>query len=113
MRLFRSLSASLIFTMMVLSGCTADGLLSTEGNAEEKIEVRSQANSQACWGQASAVFAKTGEMGEHSSSQGEPRLGLANLAKALFEAGIIDDDTMQALGVFVADELGLSIDACM
>ena len=66
----------------------------------------------ACWGQASAVFAQMGEMGDHSSSQGNPRLGLRNLARALHADGIIPDDTMQELGVFVANALGLSIDAC-
>jgi hypothetical protein len=66
----------------------------------------------ACWGQASAVFAQTGEMGYHSSQQPTPRLGLQNLARALYDAGVIDAPTMQALGVFVATELGLSIDAC-
>lgn len=67
----------------------------------------------ACWGQASAVFARMGEMGEHSAAQETPRMGLRNLARVLYDAGIIDDDTMQQLGVFVANELGLSIDACM
>ena len=68
---------------------------------------------QACWGQASKVFAQTGAMGEHSSQQPSPRLGLRNLARALFEAGILPDDSMYSLGVFVSYELGLSIDACM
>jgi hypothetical protein len=66
----------------------------------------------ACWGQASAVFAQTGEMGEHASQQPTPRLGLRNLARALADAGIIPDDSMASLGAFVAAELGLSIDAC-
>lgn len=69
-------------------------------------------NPDACWGQASAVFAQTGEMGEHSSQQPTPRLGLRNLARALYEQGVIADDSLQALGQFVAAELGLSIDAC-
>lgn len=69
-------------------------------------------NDRACWGQASAVFAQMGLMGEHSSQQATPRLGLRNLARALYEQGLIPDDSMQALGVFVATELGLSIDAC-
>lgn len=69
-------------------------------------------NDQACWGQATLVFAQMGEMGEHSSQQPTPRLGLRNLARALYEQGVIEDDTMQALGAFVAAELGLSIDAC-
>jgi hypothetical protein len=47
-----------------------------------------------------------------SSSFETPRLGLRNLARALAEQGIIDDDSMQSLGAFVAEELGLSIDAC-
>lgn len=66
----------------------------------------------ACWGQASAVFAQLGEMGAHSSSQANPRIGLRNLARLLFELGVIADDSMAALGAFVADELGLSIEAC-
>jgi hypothetical protein len=66
-----------------------------------------------CWGQATAVFAQTGEMGEHASQQPTPRQGLRNLARALYDAGIIADDSMATLGQFVANELGLSIDACM
>lgn len=69
-------------------------------------------NDHACWGQASAVFAQTGVMGEHSSQQPTPRLGLRNLARALYEQGVIPDGSMQALGVFVANELGISIEAC-
>lgn len=70
-------------------------------------------NDEACWGQATAVFAQTGKMGEHASEQATPRLGLRNLARALYDAGVIPDDSMQALGAFVASELGLSIGACM
>jgi hypothetical protein len=70
-------------------------------------------NPQACWGQATRVFAQTGEMGEHASQQPTPRAGLRNLARALYDDGVIPADTMQALGAFVASELGLSIDACM
>lgn len=67
---------------------------------------------ESCWGQATKVFAQTGEMGEHASQQVNPRLGLRNLARALYDAGVIPDDSMEALGAFVATELGLSIDAC-
>lgn len=66
----------------------------------------------ACWGQATKAFAKMGEMGEHASEQDEPRLGLRNLARELFDAGILPDDSIQSLGAFVAAELGLAIDAC-
>jgi len=68
---------------------------------------------QACWGQATKVFAQTGVMGEHASQEPTPRIGLRNLARALYEAGIIPDDSMYSLGVFVSYELGLSIDACL
>ena len=65
-----------------------------------------------CWGQVSAAFAQTGVMGEHSSSFDTPRLGLGNLARVLADAGTIPDDTLAALGAYLADELGLSIAAC-
>ena len=50
-----------------------------------------QPDAAACWGQASAVFAQTdtGVMGEHSSAEPTPRIGLRNLARALADAGII------------------------
>jgi hypothetical protein len=67
---------------------------------------------EACWGQASRVFAQSGSMGEHASSFETPRLGLRNLARSLHDGGIIADDSMQALGAFVAAELGLEIEAC-
>jgi len=71
-------------------------------------------NSQSCWGQASAVFAQMGYMGEHSSSQATPRAGLANLARYLYnEEGAIAAPTLHALGAYVASELGLSISACL
>jgi hypothetical protein len=71
-----------------------------------------QPSDKACWGQATKVFARMGFMGEHASSFETPRLGLRNLARALYEQGIIPEDTMQALGAFVVSELGLSVDAC-
>lgn len=74
------------------------------------VPVFAQGNN--CWGQASAVFAKTGVMGEHASEQNEPRLGLARLARELYEMGVIPEPTLAALGAFVADELGLDIDSC-
>ena len=53
-----------------------------------------------------------GEMGEHASQESTSPLGLRNLARALYDAGIIEADTMQALGAFVATELSYSIEAC-
>lgn len=70
------------------------------------------ANGGSCWGAASAAFAQLGEMGEHSATQETPRLGLRNLARALYEAGAIPDDSMDALGTFFAESLGLSLEAC-
>jgi hypothetical protein len=80
--------------------------------ASAPASVQADPGDKACWGQATKVFAKTGVMGEHASQQTNPRLGLRNLARALYEKGDIPDDTMQALGAFVASALGLSIDAC-
>jgi len=74
--------------------------------------VQAAPDGNSCWGQASAVFARTGVMGEHSSQQANPRYGLRNLARALYDAGVLPNDSLQALGAFVASELGLSIDAC-
>ena len=77
------------------------------------VEVAASVSGDACWGQATKVFAMTGVMGKHASGEPTPRLGLARLARALYEAGVISEPTMQALGAFVANELSLSIDACM
>lgn len=76
------------------------------------LGVKAAPGGNACWGQATKVFAQMGDMGPHASQQPTPRLGLHNLAVALYDAGVIPDDSMGALGAFVADELGLSIDAC-
>jgi hypothetical protein len=84
-------------------------VLSTVGSTVGSAEP----DSRSCWGQATQVFARMGAMGEHARQQPSPRIGLANLAEDLADAGIIPEPTMQALGAFVADELGLSIEACM
>ena len=77
------------------------------------VGARGTSNPNACWGQATKVFAQMGEMGEHASQFPTPRLGLRNLARALYEQDVIPDDTLQALGAFVVAELGLSVDACL
>jgi hypothetical protein len=72
-----------------------------------------QRNERACWGEASEALARLGEMGIHASQQSTPRLGLRNVARALYEAGVLPDDTLQALGAFLSSALGLSIDSCL
>ncbi|MBY5920314.1 hypothetical protein [Ferrimonas balearica] len=103
-------------------GALADYLMAELGlslerclnNPKAVAEAESMAaGNAACWGQASAVFAQMGMMGEHSSSFDSPRLGLRNLARALADVGVIPDDSMASLGGFVAAELGLEIEACM
>jgi hypothetical protein len=89
----------------VIVGVLLGGLLLVPGVANASPD-------PACWGQASSVFARSGMMGEHSRSFDTPRLGLRNLARSLYEEGVLEDDSMQALGAFVAAELGLAIDAC-
>lgn len=56
-----------------------------------------------CWGVVTSQFAKADRgIGEHSSSQTNPRLGLGNVAEALFEAGLIDDPHVSDLGALLA-----------
>jgi hypothetical protein len=99
----RKLSFVMVFVFVVLMLSAA--FLPTSALAAPQ-------NDSACWGQATQVFAQTGDMGEHASQQPTPRDGLRNLARTLADLGVIPDDSMQALGAFVATELGLSIEAC-
>lgn len=103
-----SLLALVIAGAGLFTGC-ADPL---QPVASPAFEAAYDAAPDACWGQATKVFAQTGEMGAHASAEPTPRLGLANLARALYDQGVISEPTLAALGAFVADALGLSIDAC-
>jgi hypothetical protein len=85
----------------------------TEADTPALLQGGGAASDQACWGQATRVFAAMGAMGEHASSYDTPRVGLRNLARTLYELGLIPDDSMQSLGAFVATAEQLSIDACM
>lgn len=111
----RKLSAVAAVVLLVgtMGACQSDPLSPMADDSNEMTANQSVMPNDACWGQATKVFAQMGEMGEHASQQPEPRLGLRNLARALFDMGLIDDDTLAALGAFVADELGFEIDACM
>jgi hypothetical protein len=107
--------ALLLAITAVLAGC-ADPVEPEVASAPEAAMLApdgpAMASTDACWGQASKVYARMGLMGEHSAQQPTPRLGLANLARALYDQGVIAEPTMEALGAFVASALGLSIDAC-
>lgn len=106
-----------VVATLCLSAC-AD--VPTEPTGDQQVTIQesqdalfSRAAAAACWGQASKVFAQLGLMGEHSANFPNPRLGIRNLARALYDAGVIPGDTMYDLGVFVSADLGLEIDACM
>jgi hypothetical protein len=123
MNLMNRFNLALIAGMLFAgaTGCSDEGLLNPADEPELAAAaapafaqvVDSQADDQACWGQATRVFAAMGVMGEHASQYETPRLGLRNLARALYESGVIADDSMQSLGAFVATVERLSIDACM
>lgn len=73
-----------------------------------------KAYTQACWGQATAAFAQMGVMGEHASQQTTPRVGLANLARSLYNDGILEAPTLPALAAFlVSIDPDLTVEACM
>ncbi len=79
----------------------------------------------ACWGQASAVFAQieAGNMGVHSSDveqfNNPGRLGLYNLAVFLVDSGVIEleegeEPSLQVLGAWLVEmDPTLTVDACM
>src|SRR4029450_10041402 len=88
---------------------------SLSGGASSSSSVGTEAarNDRACWGEATQALAQLGEMGAHGSEQSTPRLGLRHVARALFEQGVIPDDSLQALGAFLSSAFGLSIESCL
>jgi hypothetical protein len=100
---------------LLVAGCSERTPVSpTSPSAAASLDSAQQRiNENACWGQATRVFAQMGEMGQHASQQPTPRIGLRNLARALYADGLLPDDSLQALGAFVAEALGLRIDACL
>ena len=115
-RFFNQLSAGgrgIIVAALAVAALGSGVVAAAPAASAAPLTASAAPNDQACWGQATAVFAATGELGQHASSEPTPRLGLANLARALYAQGTIPAPTMQALGAFVAAQLGLSIDACM
>jgi hypothetical protein len=56
-----------------------------------------------CWGVVTSQFARADRgIGEHSSNQTNPRLGLGNVAKALYDQGLISDPHVSDLGALLA-----------
>ena len=104
---------SVIVAALALAALGSGVVVAAPAASAAPLTASAAPNDQACWGQATAVFAATGQLGQHASSEPTPREGLANLARALYAQGVIPAPTMQALGAFVAAQLGLSIDACM
>lgn len=56
-----------------------------------------------CWGVVSSQLAQVeGGIGDHTSSQSNPRLGLGNVARLFYDQGLISSPTVSALGSFLA-----------
>ena len=67
------------------------------------LPAQARTSGKNCWGVVSAQLAKVeGGIGEHSSSQGQPRLGLGNVARLFFEMGLIDSPHVSDLGSLLA-----------
>src|SRR5215470_7091803 len=109
----RQAGRGLIVAALALAALGSGVAIAAPAASAAPLTASAAPSPQACWGQATKVFAATGELGQHASSEPTPRLGLANLARALFDQGVIPAPTLQALGAFVAAQLGLSIEACM
>ena len=63
----------------------------------------SQSSTNNCWGVVSAQLAQVeGGIGQHSSSQATPRLGLGNVARLFYDMGLIDSPTVSDLGSLLA-----------
>ena len=97
---------SIIVAALALAALGSGVVVAAPAASAAPLTASAAPNDHACWGQATAVFAATGELGQHASSEPTPREGLANLARALYAQGTIPAPTMQALGAFVAGHRG-------
>ena len=91
--------------ILKLAAMAALSLASIAGPAQAAAPAGSgpSSNGSNCWGVVSAQLAEVeGGLGEHTSSQTLPRLGLGNVARLFFEMGLIDDPSVSALGSFLA-----------
>lgn len=67
-----------------------------------------------CWGVVTSQRAvAVGDIGEHASSfAGEPRLGLGNVARLLFDLGLTAGPHVSDLGSFLATVDGIAATEC-
>ena len=79
------------------------------------VSTQAQADSTTnCWGVVTSQLAQssTGAVGDHSSSESTPRIGLANVALALFNEGVIGSPHISALAIFLAEIDGVPETQC-
>ncbi|HEX9330947.1 MAG TPA: hypothetical protein VF896_03590 [Anaerolineales bacterium] len=66
-----------------------------------------------CWGTVTSQRASTvHDIGEHVSSQSEPRDGLGNVARELYDLGLTGGPHVSDLGSFLASVDGLDATQC-
>ena len=96
-----------------ISLAAASVLTATPGSAAPASQRSSQTNTNNCWGVVSAQLAHVeGGLGEHTSSQASPRLGLGNVARLFYDMGYIESPTLSALGSFLASLDGYDETVC-
>ena len=89
----------------VMISLAATTLLGSAGSTLAAPPARSgsQTSTSNCWGVVSAQLAHVeGGLGDHTSSQSNPRLGLGNVARLFYQQGLISEPTLSALGSFLA-----------
>ncbi len=117
----RAIAVFICAVSVLAAGCTQGSISPISPSAvvssavvvSSSLEARAARSDQACWGEATEALARLGQMGYHASHQDTPRLGLANVARLLYEAGVLADDSLQALGAFLSSAFGLSIESCL
>src|SRR6266496_2705447 len=66
-----------------------------------------------CWGTVTSQRASTyHDVGQHVSSQSEPRTGLGNVARQLYDLGLTNGPHVSDLGSFIASVDGLDATQC-
>ena len=66
-----------------------------------------------CWGTVTSQRASTyHDIGQHVSSQSEPRAGLGNVARQLYDLGLTSGPHVSDLGSFLASIDGLDATQC-